>query len=309
MSQFEWHGVYPTATTKFTSDDLLDIPEMERCFARLLAAGVHGLIVCGSLGEASTLEHRETIEVLRTALRATEGNIPVICTVAESSTRRAQALAEAAANEGAAGLMVLPGVPYRSDPQETLAHYQAVAAAGGLPMMIDNNPISYGVDITTTVLTEMASEPLFVAIKESSGDISRVVRLHNEFGNRFKVFAGMDVLALESLADGADGWVASLAGAFAQEAVALYELVRKNQMAEALALYRWFHPLLDLDLSPKRVQNIKLVEALAVGSNDRCRLPRLPLAGDERAQIESLVRHALATRLDLAGDQSTKALP
>ena len=299
MSQFDWHGVYLAATTKFTSDDLLDVPEMERCFARLLAAGVHGLIVCGSLGEAPTLDHRETIEVLRTALRVTEGNIPVICTIAESSTRRAQALAEAAANEGAAGLMALPGIPYRSDPQETLAHYQAIAAAGGLPMMIDNNPISYGVDITTTVLTEMAGEPLFVAIKESSGDISRIVRLHNEFGNRFKIFAGVDTLALESLAVGADGWVASLAGAFPQETLALYELVRENRMAEALTLYRWFHPLLELDLSPKRVQNIKLVEALALGSSDRCRLPRLPLAGDERAQVESLVRHALATQPQL----------
>jgi 4-hydroxy-tetrahydrodipicolinate synthase len=307
MSQFEWHGVYPAATTKFTPDDLLDVAEMERCFALQLAAGVHGLIVCGSLGEASTLDHREKIEVLRTALRVTAGSIPVICTIAEGSTRNAQALAEAAASEGAAGLMVLPGIPYRSDLRETLTHYQAVAAAGGLPMMIYNNPISYGVDITTAVLTEMASEPLFVAIKESSGDVGRIIRLHNEFGGRFKIFTGVDNLALESLAAGADGWVAGLVCAFPQETMALYNLLHAGRIDEARALYRWFHPLLDLDVSPKLVQNIKLAEALAIGSNDRCRPPRLPLAGDERARVEGIVRHALATRPKRASDLQDKA--
>ena len=291
-----WNGVFPAVTTKFTPDDRLDIAEMERCFGLQVAAGVNGLIVCGSLGETSTLETDEKIEVLKTAIRVAKGRIPVLLTVVAGSTRNAQALAQAGARAGAAGLMVLPGVPYKSDPRETLAHYRAVARAGGLPVMIYNNPMSYGVDITPAMLAELADEKLFVAIKESSDDVRRVTKIFNTAGDRFHIFTGVDNLALESAAMGAHGWVAGLVCAFPAETVAVWRLARAGRMVEALAIYRWFQPLLDLDVSTKLVQNIKLVEALAIGSNDRCRAPRLSLAGEERARVEAIVAKALANR-------------
>jgi 4-hydroxy-tetrahydrodipicolinate synthase len=291
-----WAGIFPAVTTKFTGDDSLDVAEMERSFAMQVDAGVHGLIVCGSLGEASTLDPEEKIEVLRTALRVAAGRIPVLLTVVDGATRRAQALAEAGAKAGAAGFMVLPGVPYKSEPHETVAHYKAVAKAGGLPVMIYNNPVSYGVDITPELLGEFADDPLFVAVKESSDDVRRVTRIANAQGDRFAVFTGVDNLALESLAAGAVGWVAGLVCAFPRETVAIYDLVRAGRMAEAVALYRWFQPLLDLDVSARLVQNIKLVEAVVTGCSDRCRAPRQALAGAERARIEAIVRRALDTR-------------
>ncbi len=291
-----WRGVFPAVTTKFTEDDRLDIAEMERCYALQVDAGVDGLIVCGSLGEASTLEPGEKIEVLKTALRVTRGRIPVLATIVEGSTKRAQKQAHAAAQAGAAGLMVLPGVPYRSDARETEAHYRAVARAGGVPVMIYNNPVSYGVDIGPEILAGMADEPLFAAIKESSDDVRRVTRIINACGDRFRVFTGVDNLALESLALGADGWVAGLVCAFPEETVTINALAMAGRIGEAASLYRWFQPLLDLDVSSRLVQNIKLVEAIVTGSNDRCRAPRLPLVGEERARIEGIVRHALATR-------------
>ncbi len=275
----QWTGIFPAVTTKFTQDDRLDVAEMERSFAQQVDAGVHGLIVCGSLGEASTLDPDEKIEVLKTAVRVAAGRIPVLLTVVDGATRRAQALAEAGAKAGAAGFMVLPGVPYKSEAHETLAHYRAVAKAGGLPVMIYNNPVSYGVDITPAMLGELAADPLFVAVKESSDDVRRVTKIFNAVGDRFRVFTGVDNLALESIAMGAHGWVAGLVCAFPKETVAIWELVRQGRMEEALAVYRWFQPLLDLDVSARLVQNIKLVEALAAGSNDRCRAPRLPLSG------------------------------
>jgi 4-hydroxy-tetrahydrodipicolinate synthase len=299
----QWTGVFPAVTSKFGTNDRLDIEEMERCFSLQLDAGVHGLIVCGSLGEASTLDPDEKIEVLNTALRVANGRVPVILTVVEGSTKRAQALAEMGATAGASGFMVLPGVPYRSDERETLAHYRAVARAGGLPVMIYNNPVSYGVDITPAMLTELAADPLFVAIKESSDDVRRVTKIFNAVGDRFRVFTGVDNLALESLAVGAHGWVAGLVVAFPAETVAIYDLVRAGRLAEAVEIYRWFQPLLDLDVSTKLVQNIKLVEALAIGSNDRCRAPRLPLAGEERKRVEEVVRKALAARPALPGNR------
>jgi 1-pyrroline-4-hydroxy-2-carboxylate deaminase len=303
----QWTGVFPAVTTKFDDRDRLDVAEMERCFDLQLEAGVHGLIVCGSLGEASTLDPDEKIEVLAAALRVAKGRVPVLLTVVDGSTKRAQALAERGATAGADGFMVLPGVPYRSDKRETLAHYRAVAKAGGLPVMIYNNPVSYGVDITPTMLIELAGDPLFVAVKESSDDVRRVTRIINAVGDRYALFTGVDNLALESLAAGADGWVAGLVCAFPAETVAIYDLVKVGRLDDALRIYRWFQPLLDLDVSSKLVQNIKLVEAIAIKSNDRCRSPRLPLAGEERTRVEAIVRAALAKRPALPGAARTAA--
>jgi len=291
-----WRGIYPAVTTKFTADDKLDIAEMERCYQLQVDAGVHGIITCGSLGEASTLDPDEKVEVLKTAIRVAKGRVPVLQTVSSGSTRQAQAAAEAAAKAGAAGLMVLPGLPYKSEPHETIAHFRAVAKAGGLPVMIYNNPPAYGVDITPRMLVELAQDPLMVAVKESSDDIRRVTQIINLLGDKMTIFTGVDNLALESLAMGAVGWVAGLVCAFPEETVAVYELHKAGRMDEALAVYRWFQPLLDLDVSARLVQNIKLVEAIATGTNDRCRAPRMALMGTERARIEKIVKDAMAKR-------------
>jgi dihydrodipicolinate synthase/N-acetylneuraminate lyase len=300
MAAAAWTGVYPAVTSRFTADDKLDMAEMEKSFAIQVKAGVDGLIVCGSLGEASTLEPEEKLEILALARRVAGGRVPVLLTIMESSTRKACALAEKAAKQGVDGFMVLPGVPYKSDPRETIAHYTATARAGGKPVMIYNNPVGYGVDITPQMLVEMAKEPLFVAIKESSDDVRRVTRIFNLCGDRFQVFTGVDNLALESFAVGAQGWVAGLVCAFPEETVAIWRLSQEGRFAEATTIYRWFQPLLELDVSTKLVQNIKLVEAIVTGSNDRCRAPRLPLVGDERANVEAIVKRALATRPDLS---------
>ena len=294
----KWKGIFPAVTTKFTEDDRLDTQEMERCYKLQLDAGVDGLIVCGSLGEASTLDPDEKLEVLNVAL-AVAGSKPVMLTISDGSTRNAQRLAERAAKAGAAGFLVLPGLPYKSDPRETIAHFTAVARAGGLPVMIYNNPPAYGVDITPEMLVEMASEPLFTSIKESSDNIRRITDIINLTGDRYQVFTGVDNLALESFAMGADGWVAGLVAAFPAETVAIWRLARAGRIAEALPIYRWFRPLLDVDVSTKLVQNIKLVEALAINSNDRCRAPRLPLVGAERDRIVKIVEKALANRPEL----------
>jgi dihydrodipicolinate synthase/N-acetylneuraminate lyase len=301
MTALAWTGVYPAVTTHFTEDDRLDAAAMEKSFDAQLRAGVDGLIVCGSLGEASTLEPEEKLETLAIARRVAHGRSPVLLTIMEGSTRRGCALAEKAARQGVDGFMVLPGAPYKSDSRETMAHYRAIARAGGKPVMIYNNPVAYGVDITPSMLVEMADEPLFVAVKESSDDVRRVTRIFNACGERFAIFTGVDNLALESFAVGAHGWVAGLVCAFPEETVAIWKLSQQGRMAEALRIYRWFQPLLDLDVSARLVQNIKLVEALVTGASDRCRAPRLPLAGDERAKVEQIVKAALARRPDLSG--------
>ncbi|WP_249690737.1 dihydrodipicolinate synthase family protein [Stappia sp. WLB 29] len=294
-----WRGVFPAVTTKFTSDDRLDMAEMERCFALQVEAGVDGLIVCGSLGEAMALEGEEKLEILKLAKSSVAGSRPVLMTVCESSTRRAVSAAQAAAKAGADGLMVLPGVPYRSAPHETLAHLFAVVRGSGLPSMIYNNPVAYGVDVTLEMFDELAAEPLVVAMKESTDDIRRVSEVISRFGDRFDVFTGVDNLALESLVMGATGWVAGLVVAFPKETVAIWKLAQAGRIEEARAIYRWFRPLLDLDVSTNLVQNIKRAEVHAIGSNDRCRAPRMALSGAEAERVDGIIRAALETRPQL----------
>lgn len=290
-----WNGVIPAVTTKFTADGGLDHAEMERCFASQIDAGCDGLIVCGSLGEGPMLSQAERIEVLKTAQRVA-GNRPVLLTVSEAGTREATTLAAAAAKAGASGLMVVPSPIYHTDRDETVANLRAIAEAGDLPVMIYSNRVAYRVDVTPDVMEELASDARFVAIKESSDDIRRTTEIFNRLGSRYDVLTGVDNLAYEALTAGAVGWVAGLVVAFPAETVAIYRLIRAGRHAEALAIYRWFRPLLDLDVSTYLVQNIKLAEVLAIGSNDRVRAPRKPLAGERRATVEKIVRDAIATR-------------
>lgn len=291
-----WKGVFPAVTTKFNADESLDRVGTADGIRVQLEAGADGVIVCGSLGEASTLSVEEKLEVVEIAREVCQARIPVLLTIAEDSTRTACNLARGAASAGVDGLMVLHGLRYLSDETETVAHFEALAAAAGSPMMIYNNPLAYGVDVALPALGELAKNPLFVAIKESSGDIRRVTDIKREFGDRFKIFCGVDNLALEALMMGADGWVAGLCCAFPRETVAIYRAYRAQRYDEALELYRWFAPLLALDVSNKLVQNIKLAEATVGLGTEHVRQPRLPLSGAERANVAAVIDRALATR-------------
>ncbi|SMH56839.1 dihydrodipicolinate synthase family protein [Mesorhizobium australicum] len=290
-----WAGVFPAVTTKFTPDDRLDHAEMERCFGLQMDAGCDGIIVCGSLGEGPMLSHDEKLEVFATA-RKIAGKKPVLLTVNEAGTREAASLARRAAQAGADGLMVVPSPIYHTNPEETVAALKAVAAAGDLPVMIYSNRLAYRVDVTLPIMEELAADARFVAVKESSDDIRRSTDIINAFGDRFDLFTGVDNLAFEALSVGAIGWVAGLVTAFPRETVAIYQLMKQGRREEALSIYRWFRPLLDLDVSTYLVQNIKLAEVHAIGTNDRVRMPRLPLSGERRATTEKIITDALAMR-------------
>jgi 4-hydroxy-tetrahydrodipicolinate synthase len=293
-----WQGVIPAVTTKFTEDGDLAFAEMERCWGLMIDAGCDGLIVCGSLGEGPMLSKDERLALLKTA-KGVAGGRPVLLNIAEASTRGACEMARAGAAAGADGLMIVPSPIYHTEPRETAATLRAVAAAGDLPVMIYSNRVAYRVDVTPEILADIADDARFVAIKESSDDVRRTTEIFNRLGDRYDVFTGVDNLAFEALTAGAVGWVAGLVCAFPRETVALYRLIKAGRYAEALAIYRWFRPVLDLDVSTYLVQNIKLAEALAIGTDERVRGPRLPLAGERRARVEALVRDAIATRPNL----------
>ncbi len=291
-----WSGILPAVTTKFHEDGRLDHPTMERHLNFLIESGVHGLVVLGSLGENVTLTQEEKQEVVRLAVGVSAGRVPVLSGVAETSTALACAFAQRVQTNGADGLMLMPAMVYPADRRETLAYYRTVAEAADLPIMIYNNPVSYKVDITPEMFAELADEPKFVALKESSENVRRITDIINLVGKRYRMFVGVDDVALESLMLGADGWVAGLVCAFPRETVALYKLAKAGRIDEAVKLYRWFMPLLHLDVSTKFVQYIKLTEAIVGVGTEHVRPPRLPLVGEERHRIEQIVKKALETR-------------
>ena len=283
-------------TTKFTENDRLDIAAFLKNVEAQLAAGVNGIILGGTLGEASTLSDEEKAVLVRETVSYSAGRAPVILNIGEQTTAGAVAAAAAARRDGASGIMLLPPMRYKADARETVAYFKAVAASTDLPIMIYNNPIDYRILVTLDMFGELAECDNIQAVKESTREAGNITRMRNRFGDRFSLLCGVDTIALESLVLGADGWVAGLVCAFPVETVAIYNLVKAGRLDEAVAINRWFYPLLELDIHPKLVQNIKLAEAEAGLGTEHVRLPRLPLEGQEREEVLAIIRKALETR-------------
>lgn len=293
---FEWKGVMPAVTTKFTDDDTLDLKMFGKNINAQIDAGVHGIVLGGSLGEASTLTATEKNVLIKETIEIAEGKIPVIMTVAEQATKVAVEAVHDAEKNGADGLMVLPPMRYKSTERETVAYFKEIAKSTDLPIMIYNNPIDYKIEVTVDMFEELMELDNIRAVKESTRDIINIGRLRNRFGDRLKILTGVDPLALESLLIGADGWVAGLVCAFPAETVAIYELAKAGHVKEATDIYRWFLPLLELDISPQLVQNIKLAEVATGIGTENVRKPRLPLQGDERKRVLKVIEEGLRTR-------------
>jgi len=295
----QWKGVFPAVTTKFTANDELDFETFDLNIAAQLEAGAEGIILGGSLGEASVLTDDEKYELLVHTINFVDGRVPVLLNIAESTTKKAIEVAKKAESLGASGLMLLPPMRYNAAQEETLAYFGAIAQSTKLPIMIYNNPVDYKIEVTLDMFEVLTKYDNIQAIKESTRDVSNVTRLINRFGDRFKIFTGVDPLAMESIVMGAHGWVAGLVDAFPKETVAIFRLIKANRISEALTIYRWFLPVLELDIHPKLVQYIKLAEVATGLGTETVRAPRLPITGDERANVLKIIDNALANRPEL----------
>lgn len=292
----DWKGVFPALTTKFTAEDELDLPLFEKNLNVQLAAGVNGIILGGTLGEASVLSVTEKEILVKFAVETCAGKVPVILNIAEGSTKEALQQAIYAKEWGAKGLMILPPMRYKSDHRETVTYFKTVADSTDLPIMIYNNPVDYKIEVTLDMFAELIECKNIQAVKESTRDVTNLTRMINRFGDRIKILCGVDTLAMEELCLGADGWVAGLVCAFPAETVAIYNLVKAGKIAEAAKIYRWFMPLLELDIHPKLVQYIKLAETQAGIGSEFVRAPRLTLVGEERKNVLKLIDDGIAAR-------------
>ncbi|HYM93803.1 MAG TPA: dihydrodipicolinate synthase family protein [Chitinophagaceae bacterium] len=296
---FEWKGVFPAITTQFTKNDELDLPLFARSLESQLDAGVHGIVLGGTLGEASTLTAAEKETLLKFVTEKVEGKIPVVLNIAEASTKEALQQAANAKKWGAKGLMLLPPMRYKADDRETLTYFKTIADSTDLPIMIYNNPVDYKIEVTLDMFEEMKSYKNITAVKESTRDVSNVTRMRNRFGNRYNILCGVDTIAMEELLLGADGWVAGLVCAFPKETAAIYNLSKAGKIEEATKIYRWFMPLLELDIHPKLVQYIKLAQQQTGSGSEYVRAPRLILAGEERERILKIINEGIAKRPEL----------
>jgi dihydrodipicolinate synthase/N-acetylneuraminate lyase len=297
--KFEWKGVFPAVTTKFTENEELDLAAFDINIAAQLEAGVNGIILGGSLGEASVLTEQEKFTLLTHTLKFVDSKVPVILNIAEQSTRNAVAIAKKAYELGADGLMLLPPLRYNADEDETIAYISAIAESTPLPIMIYNNPVDYKIEITLDMFERLKVHENIQAIKESTRDIINTTRLINRFGERYKILTGVDPIATESLIMGAHGWVAGLVDAFPKETVAIFRLVKAGRIQEAIAIHRWFLPVLELDIHAKLVQYIKLAEVCTGIGTEKVRAPRLPLKGKERERVLNIINSAIANRPEL----------
>ncbi|MEX0647798.1 MAG: dihydrodipicolinate synthase family protein [Balneolaceae bacterium] len=292
----DWKGVYPAVTTKFFEDGSLDMGTFEKNIIAQIEAGVNGIILGGSLGEASTLKNSEKLELVQKTLELVDDKIPVIMNIAEKTTSDAIKTARDAEKLGASGIMILPPMQYKADNRETVEYFKAVAKTTDLPIMIYNNPVDYGILVTLDMFEELIELDNIKAVKESTRDTANITRMINRFGDRLKILSGVDTFALESMVLGASGWVAGLVCAFPRETVAIYRLVKAGRIQDALKIYRWFMPLLELDITPKLVQNIKLAEVATGIGTEFVRQPRLRLVGKERERVLNTINTSLNNR-------------
>ena len=297
-----WSGVYPAVTSKFTAKGYLDLDAFLYGVKAQIDAGVDGIIIGGSLGESSTITHDERIAMLSATTESFGHRVPVLINIAEGSTHQAIKLAQLAEASGADGLMVLPPMMYKPTDAEVVQFYVDIATSCSLPILVYNNPVDYKVNVSIRMFEAMLKHDTIQAVKESTRDLSNVTRLVNAFGDRLKILTGVDTIAMEALVMGAHGWVAGLVNAFPRETVAIYRLVKAGRIEEALAIHRWFLPILELDIHPQLVQNIKLAEHMTGLGNEFVRLPRRPLEGEERHHVIRILEEGLAHRPKLPED-------
>jgi 4-hydroxy-tetrahydrodipicolinate synthase len=296
MKPFEWKGVFPALLTPFTATDELDLPLFAKNLDAQLEAGVEGIVLGGTLGEASVLTLSEKEKLVKFAIEKINGRVPVVLNIAEGATAEALNQAALALQWGAGGLMLLPPMRYKSDHRETVTYFKTIAHSTPLPIMIYNNPVDYKIEVTLDMFEDLIVCENITAVKESTRDVSNVSRMINRFGRRIKILCGVDTLAMEELCLGADGWVAGLVDAFPRETVAIYKMVKAKRIDEAAEIYRWFMPLLELDIHPKLVQYIKLAATQTGIGSEYVRAPRLTLAGEEREEVLKIINKGIAVR-------------
>jgi 1-pyrroline-4-hydroxy-2-carboxylate deaminase len=283
-------GIIPAVTTPFDERGEIRAAALRGNVEHLIAAGVHGFVATGTMGESASLTVPERELVTRTVVATAAGRLPVLGGIAAPTSRVACEYAIVARDAGADALMVLPPLNYNGDIHEIAAFYDAIATAAGLPLMAYNNPVASGVELSVEQIAQLAElVPAIVAVKECVGETRNIAALIAATPDDFEVLVGGDDFALEGFCAGATGWISGVANVTPAECVRLFDLIQAGSLAEAQALYRRMLPLARLDFDPKLVQYFKAAMDRAGLVGGYSREPRLPLTDqDEKILAEAL---------------------
>jgi dihydrodipicolinate synthase/N-acetylneuraminate lyase len=280
-------GIIPALTTPFDASGAIDLEALERNAGALLAAGVHGFVATGTMGEAGSLSTSERRTVVERTVGAAGGRVPVIAGVSSGTPAASVAYAADAADAGADAIMLLPPLGYRGDEREIIAFYRTVAEASGLPLMVYNNPEASGTDMSPALIARIAGEVEQVAaVKECSGDARRIAALLDAAPD-VEVLVGGDDWALEGFCAGATGWVTGVGVCAPAECVELYEACRAQDLERARSIYSRMLPLARLDMTPKLVQFFKGAQDARGFAGGSVRPPRLALEAADQAVLDA----------------------
>jgi 4-hydroxy-tetrahydrodipicolinate synthase len=286
-----FEGTYTALVTPFTGDEV-DYAALEKLIERQVAAGVDGLVPCGSTGESATLSHDEHERVIAFTIEKAKGRVKVIAGTGSNSTKESIRLTSFAEQHGADGALLI--APYYNKPtQEGLyAHYAAIAEAVALPQIVYNIPGRSAVNIAPETMQRLAAIDNIVGVKEASGSLDQVTRVVEACGPNFTVLAGDDSLTLPIMAVGGRGVIAVISNLVPEKLVALVKAANAGDFATARKLHYELLPLMrhmGLETNPIPVKAALAMMGLI---HDGLRLPLLALTEQNRALLRVSLERA-----------------
>lgn len=290
MQSFE--GIWLPLITPFR-DGEVDLPAARRLVHRYVDAGIHGFIVCGTTGEASTMDEHEQLAMLDAVIEAADGRRPVAMGLASNDTREALRALRGIGRRPIAG--ILTAAPYYSRPSQRgiEAHYRAIAAETPLPLILYNIPYRTGVNIDLATIRSLADVPNIVAIKESGGNLDQLMGLIRE--TRLQVLSGEDHLIFTTLCLGGAGAIAAAAHVHPERHVQVYERFRAGDVAQAREIAYQLLPITRALFAEPNPGPIKALLAQQGFVAEELRLPMTPVSSTCR---EGLAREFDGVRFD-----------
>jgi len=269
----------------------IDHAALAELVERQIAAGINGLVPCGSTGEAATLTHDEHVEVVRAVVRVTRGRVPVVAGAGSNSTAEAIRLTRGAEEAGADAALLIS--PYYNKPTQAgiIQHFKAVAAATRLPVLFYNIPGRTMSNLTPETQVELSRVKNLVGVKEASGSMSQIQDVIAGAGPDFLVFAGDDQMTLPTIAAGGHGAIAVTSNVAPREMTEIVDALLANDMVTARARLYALLPLIralnTLEVNPLPVKTALAMMGLCA---EEFRLPLTTMSPGPRVALETVMR-------------------
>jgi 4-hydroxy-tetrahydrodipicolinate synthase len=285
------HGIIAYPITPF-GEVGIDVDRLAGLVDTMVDAGVHAIAPLGSTGESAYLSFDEWKTVVDTTVAAVAERVPVVVGSSDLTTAGTVARAEYSEQAGATAVMVIPVSYWALDEREIVQHYTSVSDAISIPIMAYNNPATSGIDMSPTLLNHMFESIANVKmVKESTGDIQRMLDLKELSSGELPFYNGSNPLVLKALLAGASGWCTAAPCLRPAPVIALYEAVAAGDTPRATEIYEELLPLLSFIVAKGLPPAVKSGLDILGEPAGVPRLPLLPLNAEDRTQLDSILAH------------------